>query len=485
MTQVDTHRPTRTAESAEPTPEQVGEQHLELTTDRPRLAAQALETEEHATATPKEAGPNEGAPTEATPTASGGMFSALASRNYRIYLGGSIVSNIGTWMQRVAQDWLVLELSHSSAVALGITTALQFLPMLLLTPYGGLIADRFDKRLILKFTQAWMALTAGLLGILAITGAAQTWQVFVIAFAFGLGTAFDNPARQSFVSEVVGRDKLTNAIALNSANFNAARIIGPAIAGLVIATFGTGWAILSNAVSYLAFILAITVINSERLHLVTPTKKAKRQLREGFAYLRSRRDLLVVLCTVFFVGTFGMNFQMTSALMAQQVFHKGAAQYGILGTFMAVGSLLGALLAARRKSPPRGRFIVLMALVFAAVEIVVGTMPTYWSYAAVLPIMGLVSLSTLTAANACVQMGVESRFRGRVMAIYAMLLMGGTPIGAPLLGWVGQAFGARWTLIGGGGITLIGVAVSALVLARSNGVRISSLVPHREVRPEC
>lgn len=416
---------------------------------------------------------------------SGGMFSALANRNYRIYLSGSIVSNTGTWMQRVAQDWLVLELSHSSAVALGITTALQFLPMLLLSPYGGLMADRFDKRKILKITQIWMAFTSLGLGLLAVTGAAQTWHVFAIAFAFGLGTAFDNPARQSFVSELVGRDKLTNAIALNSATFNAARIIGPALAGLIIAGFGTGWAILSNAVSYLAFIAAIALIDPERLHLVTPTKRAKRQLSEGVAYIRSRKDLLVVLCTIFFVGTFGMNFQMTSALMAQQVFHKGAAQYGILGTFMAVGSLAGALLAARRKSPPQGRFIVMMAVVFAVIEMLVGTMPTYWSYAAVLPIMGLVSLTTLTAANACVQMGVDPQFRGRVMSIYAMLLLGGTPIGAPLLGWVGQAYGARWTLIGGGALTLIGVVVSALVLAKMNGATMVGLMPQRRTSPDC
>ncbi len=465
MTQVDTHRETA---------------------PRPGTAAESRPDEQHGLDQPRNASGRAAAERPTGPAeAGGGMFSALASRNYRIYLSGSIVSNIGTWMQRVAQDWLVLELSNSSAVAVGITTALQFLPMLLLSPYGGLIADRFDKRKILKITQAWMALTSVVLGVLAVTGFAVTWHVYLIAFAFGLGTAFDNPARQSFVSEVVGRDKLTNAIALNSANFNAARIIGPAVAGLVIASFGTGWAILANAVSYLAFIVAIIAIDATSLHLVTPTKKAKRQLREGVDYLRGRKDLLIVFCTVFFVGTFGMNFQMTSALMAQQVFHKGAAQYGILGTFMAVGSLAGALLAARRKSPPRSRFIVMMALVFGVIEIFVGSMPTYWTYAAVLPIMGLVSLSTLTAANACVQMGVDPQFRGRVMAIYAMLLMGGTPIGAPLLGWVGGAFGARWTLIGGGGLTLIGVIVSALVLARVNGVGVRSLVPHRGVRADC
>ena len=407
-----------------------------------------------------------GADTATPPAARGSMFAALVNRNYRIYLGGSFVSNIGTWMQRVAQDWLVLELSGGSGLAVGITTGLQFLPMLLLSPYGGLIADRFDKRRVLKITQAWLALSAAVLGVLAVTGVAVTWHVYLIAFAFGLGTAFDNPARQSFVSEVAGAEHLTNAIGLNSAAFNAARIVGPAVAGLVIAGFGSGWAILSNAVTYAAFVAALVLIDPRRLTIVPPAARAKRQIREGLAYVRGRPDLLLVMGTVFFLGTFGLNFQMTSALMAQQEFHRGAAEYGILGTFMAIGSLTGALLAARRRSAPSGRFVVTAALAFGVVEVVAGLMPTYWSYAALQPFVGLAALLTLTAANATVQLNADPQLRGRVMALYMMLLMGGTPFGAPLLGWVGSAFGARWTLIGGGALSILGVLLCVALLAR-------------------
>lgn len=405
----------------------------------------------------------------------GGMFAALANRNYRVYVTGSFVSNIGTWMQRVAQDWLVLELSGGSGLAVGITTGLQFLPMLLLSPWGGLIADRFDKRLILKLTQAWLALCAALLGLLAVTGVAATWHVYVIAFAFGLGTAFDNPARQAFVSEVAGPEHLPNAIGLNSATFNAARIVGPALAGLVIATFGSGWAILSNAVTYAAFVGALVLIDARTLTISPPAAPAKRQIREGLAYVRRRPDLLLVMGTVFFLGTFGLNFQMTSALMAQQEFHLGAQEYGILGTIMAVGSLAGALLAARRRSTPRGRFVVGMALAFGVVEIAAGLMPSYLTYAAILPLLGLTALLTLTAANASVQMTVDPRLRGRVMALYMMVLMGGAPIGSPILGWVGEVFGARWTLIGGGALSTLGVLLCVALLARRQHLH---LVPH-------
>ncbi len=412
------------------------------------------------------------------------MFGALRNRNYKIYIGGSAVSNIGTWMQRVAQDWLVLELSGGSGIAVGITTGLQFVPMLLLSAYGGLIADRFDKRLILRLSQIWMALCAATLGILAISGVAQTWHVYLVALLFGLGTAFDNPARQAFVSEVVGPDLLSNAIALNSANFHAARIVGPALAGLVIAQFGSGWAILSNSVTYLAFIGALIAMDATSLYLQPPAKRAGRQIREGLAYVRRRPDILLVLLTAFFVGTFGMNFQMTSALMAQQQFHQGAQEYGILGTFMAVGSLAGALLAARRRSVPRGRFIVQLAIAFGVIEIISGLMPTFWTYAASLPITGLAALLTLTSSNACVQMGIDPRLRGRVMALYAMVLMGGTPIGSPILGWIGEVFGPRWTLIGGGGLTVLGVLLSVAFLARRQQLEISPTLhprPHFEV----
>lgn len=401
-------------------------------------------------------------------------FAALGIRNYRIYFFGALFSNVGTWMQRVAQDWLVLHLPHGSSFAVGVTTALQFLPMLLMTPYGGVIADRFDKRMILRLTQTWMALSAATLGIMAITGVVRVWEVFILAFVFGIGTAFDNPARQAFVSEVAGRDRLPNAIGLNSTSFNAARLIGPAVAGLVIQHFGTGWAILSNGASYLSFILAIFLIDPKRLQKFDRPPRAKRQIREGFAYIRKRGDIMLVMGTVFFIGTFGLNFQMTSALMAKQVFHRGAGQYGILGTIMAVGSLTGALVGARRKAKPRIRFVITMALIFAVVEMIVGMMPTFWTYAASLPVMGLASLLTLNSANMSVQMGVEPQLRGRVMAIYMMLMQGGTPLGATLLGWVGGVFGARWTLTGGGGLALIGVIASTVVLSRNSGFQLPS-----------
>ncbi|HLT62551.1 MAG TPA: MFS transporter [Microlunatus sp.] len=413
------------------------------------------------------------------------MFSALALPNYRIFVGGSFISNIGTWMQRVAQDWLVLELSGGSGLAVGITTALQFLPMLLLSPYGGLLADRFDKRSILRITQAWMALSAGVLGVLAITEVAVTWHVYLIALLFGVGTAFDNPSRQAFVNEVVGPKHLANAIGLNSATFHASRIIGPAVAGLVIAAFGSGWAILTNAFTYAAFIAALALIDGSLLQVSQRPPRAKRQIREGVRYVMGNPEILLVMCVAFFVGTFGMNFQMTSALMAQQEFHKGAGEYGILGTIMAVGSLTGALLAARRRTAPRGRFIVKMAVLFGVVLIISGLMPSYLTYALSLPITGLIALTTLTASNAAVQLSVAPQLRGRVMALYAMVMMGGTPIGAPILGWLGELFGPRWTLLAGGGLTVLGVLATALLLARRQRLNIVPVLtprPHFELR---
>ncbi len=416
--------------------------------------------------TPEPVSTDATAPDPVEPPSRGSMFAALVNRNYRIFLVGSFVSNIGTWMQRVAQDWLVLELSGGSAAAVGITTGLQFLPMLLLSAYGGLIADRFDKRKILVLTQAWLALCATALGLAAVSGVATTSLVYLIALMFGIGTAFDNPARQSYVSEVAGPEHLPNAIGLNSATFHAARIVGPAAAGLVIAAFGTGWAILVNGITYAAFVAALKLVDPARLTIVERAPRARRQIREGLRYVREHRELLLVLCIAGVVGTFGMNFQMTSALMAQQVFHRSAEQYGLLGSLMAVGSLTGALLAARRRVAPSPRFVVAMAIAFGLLEIVTGLMPSFAAYAISLPPLGLVALLTLTASNASIQLGVDPKLRGRVMALYMMVLMGGTPIGSPLLGWVGEVAGPRWTLIGGGVLTVLGVVISAVIFRR-------------------
>ncbi|KXT56367.1 MFS transporter [Gordonia sp. PS3] len=403
-------------------------------------------------------------------------FASLAVPNFRTYVTGALVSNVGTWVQRVAQDWLVLQLSGGSAMAVGITTALQFVPALVLSPFGGVLADRFDKRRLLMFTQSWMALSALVLGALAVSGVAQTWHVYVFAVVFGMGTALDAPARQAFVSEMVGTERLTNAIGLNSSAFNAARLIGPGVAGLIIAAFGSGWAILSNGVSYLAFLIALMLLNRDELVPAEPLRRAKGQVREGVRYVAARADLLIALGVGFAVGTFGLNFQMTNALMVRNEFHLDAEMYGLLGTVSGAGSLLGALLAARRKSSPGLRFVVSAALVFAVANVLSGAVPTPLLYGLVLPLVGLSALLSLTATNMYVQMHVDPQVRGRVMALYMTVLMGGTPIGAPLLGLLAEWFGPRAPLIGGG---VIQVAVIAGVLAlvavrvqrgRSNGI---------------
>jgi MFS family permease len=387
-------------------------------------------------------------------------------------------------MQRVAQDWLVLQLTGNSGTALGITTGLQFLPILLLSPYAGLIADRFPKRRLLQVTQLMIAVPAAVLGVLAVTGAAQTWHVYVLATIFGIGTAFDGPARQSFVSEMVGPDDLTNAVGLNSASFNAARVVGPAVAGVMIAALGggvqaTGAVILINAVSYGAVILSLQRMRESELDTPEPAGREKGMIRDGVRYVRSRPDVMLVLTIVFFAGTFGLNFQMSSALMATEVYGKGASEYGLLGTTMAIGSLSGALLAARR-GRPRHRLVILAAVGFGLSEIVAGLLPSYLIFAVWTPVLGLLALTMITAANATVQLSVSPAFRGRVMALYMMIFMGGTPIGAPLVGWVGETFGAPWMLIGGGGMTILGTLLAVLIFSRSQG--LITLEKQREAR---
>jgi MFS family permease len=401
-------------------------------------------------------------------------FRSLSNRNYRLYASGAVVSNVGTWMQRVAQDWLVLQLTHNNGTALGITTGLQFLPILLLSPYAGLIADRFPKRRLLQVTQLMLAVPALVLGLLALTGVAQSWHVYVLAFVFGIGSAFDAPARQSFVSEIVGPDDLTNAVGLNSASFNLARMIGPALAGVLIAAFGsgvpaTGGVIVLNALSYGAVILSLQRMRERDLRPAKREERHKGMIADGVRYILARPDLMLILTIVLFAGTFSLNFQITSALMATEVFDKGASEYGLLGTTLAVGSLSGALLAARRVRI-RHRLVVLAALAFGLAEIAAGLMPTYLTFALWTPVLGLASLTMLTAANATFQMSVAPAMRGRVMALYMMVLMGGTPVGAPIIGWVGETFGARWTLVGGGLATMVGTAVAVLVYSRAKGL---------------
>jgi len=364
----------------------------------------------------------------------------------------------------------VLKPLHGGGTDLGIVTALQFLPVLILTPYAGVVADRFAKRRMLQVTQASMAAASLLLGVLALTGLAEIWMVYVIAFLFGVGSAFDVPARQSFVSEMVGPDDLTNAVGLNSASFNVARILGPAIAGLLIALFGggataTGIVILINAVSYLAVILQLERMNTALLHSPKLRARGPGALREGVAYVRTRPTMLYVLVLVFFAGTFGMNFQVTSSLMATQVFGKGAGEFGVLGSTLAIGSLSGALLAARRTTIPL-RLLAFAAAGFGVAELVGASMPTYLSFAIFCPVIGFCTITLLNSANATMQLTSDPAMRGRVMALYMTVVQGGTPIGSPVIGWVGQHLGARWALWSGGALTLVGVLLAILLLTR-------------------
>ncbi|WP_082573383.1 MULTISPECIES: MFS transporter [unclassified Nocardioides] len=393
----------------------------------------------------------------------------MAHHNYRLYFAGSLVSNIGTWMQRIAQDWLVLTIPGNGGAALGITTGLQFLPVLLLSPYAGVVADRFSKRRLLQVTQAVMAGSALALGVIAALGVAETWHVYLLAFVFGIGAAFDAPARQAFVSEMVGADDVANAVSLNSAAFNAARMVGPGLAGLLIGLGGggmraTGWVILVNAVSYAAVILQLRRMDAAGLHSPRPVARAPGMLRAGFAYVRSEPKMLMILVLVFFIGTFGMNFQITSALMATDIFDKGATEYGVLGSALAVGSLTGALVAAGR-SRVRVRLLLGAAVAFGLVEIAAGLMPSYLTFVLLCPLLGFSVITVLNSCNALLQVESDPALRGRVMAIYMTIVMGGTPLGAPVIGWIGEQYGARWTLVVSGLLVLVGVVAAVAVRA--------------------
>jgi MFS family permease len=400
------------------------------------------------------------------------MFKSLRTRNYRLFATGQVVSNTGSWMQRVAQDWLVLELTHNSGTALGITTGLQFLPMLF-SMYGGMVADRYPKRRILIATQAAMGGLALILGVLAITGAVRIWQVYALAFALGLVTVVDNPTRQSFAVEMVGRAGMPNAIALNSAVFNLARIVGPAIAGLVISAVGTPVAFLVNAASFGAVLISLKLMRPSELHPVVPLPRAKGQLREAMTYVRARPNLWLSMVLIFFVATFGMNFQVTNALMSRQVFHTGAGEFGLASAVFAVGALGGALLAARRGQPSMPLLLV-MSLAFSVFEVLGGLAPDFWSFLILLVPTGLTLLSFTTAANSATQLATTADMRGRVMGLYMLVFLGGAPLGAPLAGWIAELFGPRASMIAGGAISAVATVVIAAVLVRVRGVRVRS-----------
>jgi MFS family permease len=413
------------------------------------------------------------------------MFRSLGNVNYRIWFAGALVSNIGTWMQRTAQDWIVLtELTDLNATAVGVVMALQFGPQLVLMPWSGLIADRFDRRRLLIVTQSAMGILALGLGLITVTGVVQLWHVYLFALGLGVVAAIDAPARQTFVSDLVGDENLSNAVALNSASFNGARLFGPAIAGVLTVAVGAGWVFLINAVTFAFTVVAMNLLRVDQLRAQPRASRERGQLIAGFRYVRQRPDIVVVLITVFLVGTFGFNFAIFTSTMATVEFHKGAGEFGLLSSVMAIGSVAGALLSARR-SRARLRLVVGGAAAFGATCTIAALMPGYVSFAVSLAFVGLSSLTLMTTANAYVQTSTLPAMRGRVMALYMAIFAGGTPLGAPLVGWVADAFGPRWSLGVAAFSGIIAAAVLVFWLVKYQRLRVrfqSNVTPRFLVR---
>ncbi|WP_166850518.1 MFS transporter [Isoptericola sp. BMS4] len=411
-------------------------------------------------------------------------FSSLKYPNYRLWFAAALVANVGTWMQRVAQDWIVLtDLSDESGVAVGITTALQFVPFLLLSPWAGVLADRLPRRQLLMITQGAQGVLALGLGALVLSGRAELWHVYGFALLLGVVSALDNPARQTFVADMVPAHRLPNAIGLNSASFNAARLVGPGVAGLLIAAVGAGWVFVINGVSFAATIAALAAMRTGALRAQAVAPRAKGQIREGIRYVRGRSDIVVIMVVMFVVSTFGLNFQLTSALMAKVEFGRGAGEYGILGSVLAIGSLTGALLAARRERP-RVRLVIGSAFAFAVSTAVLGLMPGYPAFVVACIPVGLASLTMMTAANSALQVSTDPVMRGRVMALYVMIFQGATPVGAPIVGWIGEAFGPRWSILVGSIATFLVAAGATVWAVRRWHLRVRYRVlrrPHLEV----
>lgn len=396
----------------------------------------------------------------------GGVFRSLRRFNYRVWVAGAFVSNIGTWVQRTAQDWLVLtQLTHRSASAVGVVMALQFGPQLLLLPWTGSAADHFNQRKLLIATQATMGVLALVLGILTVAGIVQLWQVYIFAFLFGSAAAFDAPVRQTFVAELVGDDDLHNAVALNSTSFNAARMIGPAVAGLVIAAIGTGWAFLINGASFVAVLISLALLRGSELRPNARAHRARGSFTEGLRYVWGRPDLKAILVMLFLIGTFGLNFPIFISAMAVKVFHADARGYGLLSSIMAIGTVTGALLgAARRKA--RFSLLLLGSVGFGVGCTLAALAPSYWLFAGTLVIIGVAALTVTNTSNSLMQLSTEPAMRGRVMALRVGVALGGTPIGAPIVGWVADHYGPRWAL-GVGAASGFAAAVIGAYLLRA------------------
>ncbi|GAA0418953.1 MFS transporter [Streptomyces luteireticuli] len=415
-----------------------------------------------------------------------GAVRAPGSSAFRRYLAGQAVSNVGTWMHRTAQGWLVLRLTHDSGHALGIVVALQFLPQTLFGLYGGALADRRPKRRLLLVTQTSMSLQALVLGILTMAGSVHLWHVYGLAFALGAATALDGPARHAFIGELVGRDGIPRAVSLNAAQFNAARLLGPGLAGVLIAAAGTGPVFLLNAASYLTVVGVLATLRRYDEPPAPGTERRTTRMSVALRHVRTDPDLLVPITAAAVVGTAGLNFQVTIPMAAKAVFHSDATAFGALTTAYAAGGLLGALLGARRRGPVTAPVLLGRVAAFGLLEAAVGVMPTYGTFMALLVPTGLAAVLVTTAANAMTQCHAPPVMRGRIMSLYLLVLLGGTPLGAPLAGWTAQALGARYSLILGG-LTCLAAAAALAVApfgrARGRGVPWPGSRERRDGRP--
>jgi MFS family permease len=395
-----------------------------------------------------------------------GTFRSLRSFNFRLWTAGSLVSNIGTWMQRVAQDWLVLtQLTYHDASALGIVMGLQFAPQLLFLPWTGSAADRLNQRKLLMLTQATMGVLAVVLGALTIAGVVRLWHVYVFAFLSGSAAALDAPVRQTFVAEMVGDADLPNAVALNSTSFNAAQMIGPAVAGLLIARVGIGWAFLLNGLSFAAVLISMSFFRLPELRRSARAHRTTSGFREGLRYVWRKPDLRAILIMLFLIGTFGLNFPIFISTMAVNIFHSDARGFGLLSSIMAVGTLSGSLFAAGRQKPSLASLLA-GAGIFGLGCTLAALAPGYWWFGAALVVIGAAGLIFTNGTNSIMQLSTEPAMRGRVMALRVGIALGGTPIGAPIVGWVANHFGPRWSLGVGAWAGFTAALVAAYILAR-------------------
>jgi MFS family permease len=395
-----------------------------------------------------------------------GTFQSMHVRNFRLFFSGQLISQSGTWMQTIALNWLILHLSHNNGFLMGLAIALQFTPTLLFGVWGGAIADRFDKRKVLLCTQAAMAAVAVVLAVIDVTGVVQLWMLYVLVFVLGIALAVDNPTRQSFVSELVPPADLPNAIGLSSAIFQLARVLGPALAGVLIVLVGTSLCFVLNAISFVFIIGALVMMRPSELHRGAPVGREKGQLRAGLHYVWHTAELRSILLLTLVVGTFAINSPVILPLLAKLTFHGGAAAYSWMSIAMGAGAMVGALVAANL-SDTHGRVLFTTGMVFGLAILVASLAPTLGVFIALLVLVGGGQIAFLATCNSLLQLISDPAMRGRVMAVYTITLLGTTPIGGPMVGWISDQFGARWGFAVGGIATVVGVLVFGTAFIRA------------------